>query len=133
MFSLHPFVLLCSCVSASQAVHLTWLCGFPRLLLLSLLRYSKCVRHVLYQSQTACAICPTGILDAARCLFASRSSICFVVRLATGAAVDDAVADDEAGLAAGFGICFPVLLDFDLLWDGQKRSLGLETLITQAN
>ncbi len=63
---------------------------------------------------TACDICPTGILSGARCLFASGSSICFVVILATGAAVNNAAADDDAGVAAGLGVCSPIFMDLGL-------------------
>ncbi len=65
---------------------------------------------------TACAICTTGILDGARCLFATGSSLCFVVFLTTSGAVHDAAADDDAGVAVGFVVCFPVILDLGLPW-----------------
>ena len=60
---------------------------------------------------TVSANCPTWILDGARGLFASGASLRFVVLLVSGAA-----ADDDAGVAAGFGVRFPVTLDLDLPW-----------------
>ena len=51
--------------------------------------------------RTACGICPTRILDGARGLSASGSSLCFVVFLASGAA-----ADDDAGVAVGCDVLF---------------------------
>ncbi len=65
--------------------------------------------------RTVCGICPIGILDGVRCLFDSGSSLCFVVILASGVVVDDAVADD-VGVAAGFGIYLIVTLDLGLPW-----------------
>ncbi len=92
-------------------------CGFLHLILLCLLRYSKLLRRLLYQIllltsfRAACAICPSVVLGGARGLFASGSSLSFVVLLASGAAVYDAVADDDAGVAAGFCVCFLAILD----------------------
>ncbi len=88
------------------------LCGFLHVFFLFLLRYSKFVWRLLYQSllllssfKTACAISATGICAGARCLFASGFSLCWVVLLVAGAVVDDDVAnDDEVGVAAGFGV-----------------------------
>ncbi len=86
------------------------------------LQYSKLAWHRLYQSlllfkvlKKSSDICPTRILDGGRIPFASGSSLCFVVFLASGLAVDDVAADD-VGVAAGFGVGFLVTLDLDLRW-----------------
>ncbi len=67
-----------------------------------------------YVFKNAGAFCPTRTLDGARCLFASGSSHCFVLFLASGGAGDDDVADDDAGVAPGLGMCSPVTVDLDL-------------------
>ncbi len=67
---------------------------------------------------SVCAICPTGIIDGARCLSASGSLLCFVVFLALGSVGDDddAADDDDAGVAANLGVYFAVALDLDRPW-----------------
>ncbi len=74
--------------------------------------------------KNVCAICPNGIFDGARCLFASSSSICFVVLLASGAAEDGGAADNDAGAAAGFDVFLPVIIDLDLSWGAGESEIS---------